>query len=150
MTIYIGADHGGFAVKDVVKKLLKEEGYEVVDVGNSVYDKGDDFPDFGKAVAQKVSEDPTGARGILLCRSGVGMDIVANKFKNVRSVLGLSPDHVARSRHDEDSNVLSVANEFTSEEDLLRMIKAFLSTPFATEERYSRRLKKISDIENGN
>jgi len=147
MKIFIGADHGGFELKKKVMTALEGQGYEVIDEGAHVYDKLDDFPDFGKTVAEGVSKEPADSRGILLCRSGVGMDIVANRFKGVRSVLALSPEHVARARHDEDVNVLSVASDFSSEADVMKIIDAFLHTPFAAEEKYSRRLKKISELE---
>jgi len=146
MTIYLGADHGGFALKEKLIADLKGKGHEVVDVGNREYDKGDDFPDFAQAVAKGMSGSSADSRGILLCRSGVGMDIVANRYKGIRSVLGISPEHVARSRHDEDTNVLCIAGDFTAEDDIPKMVDAFLSTPFAPEERYLRRLKKIDDI----
>ncbi len=147
MNIYVGADHGGVELKKAVKKILEGRGHQVVDVGALEYDKNDDFPAFGKAVAEKVSEDPVNRRGILLCRSGIGMDMVANKFKNVLSVLAISPEQVARGRHDEDVNVLCIAGDFTKEEDVAKMVDAFLNTPYANEERYTRRLKQIAEIE---
>ena len=150
MLIYLGADHGGFNLKERVKNFLLEQGYEVDDLGNAAYDSADDYPDFGAAVAEAVSKDPEGSRGILFCRSGVGMDVVANKFPRVRAALGISPDHVYSARHDDDVNVLSLAADFIEDPPYAeKMIEVFLSTPFGAEERYKRRLKKIADAEEG-
>lgn len=148
MVIYFGADHGGFALKETLRDFVREAGYEVYDFGAASYQKDDDFPDFAKAVAEKVSQEPERSRGVLLCRSGVGMDIVANKFRNVRSVLGISPDQVYAARHDDSANVLSIAADITQENDAKKMVQIFLETPFAGEERYMRRLEKIMHIEN--
>lgn len=149
MLIYIGADHRGFNLKETLKKSLKEQGYEVVDVGNEIYDENDDYPDFAKLVAREVSEDPTGRRGILICGSGAGVDIMANKFKGVRSVLAISSDQVYASRHDDDTNVLSLAADFIDGETAKKIVETWLATPFSTEENYKRRLDKISEVEQG-
>lgn len=148
MLIYIGADHRGFNLKESLKIFLKNQGYEVVDVGNIHYDDKDDYVDFAVAVAKKVSLDSEASRGILICGSGAGVDIAANKFRNVRSVLAISPDQVYEARHDDDVNVLSLAADFTSETDAQKITETFLETPFGKEERHQRRIDKISRIEN--
>jgi RpiB/LacA/LacB family sugar-phosphate isomerase len=148
MVIYLGADHRGFELKEVLKQFLKDEGYEVADAGNLEKEEGDDYPDFGAAVAEKVSRNAETARGILICGSGAGMDIVANKFRQVRSVLGFSADQVFDARRDDDVNVLSLAADYLAEGDAKNIVRAFLKTPFAGEERHRRRLRKLSDIEN--
>ena len=84
MKVYIGADHGGFNLKEKVKHKLVEWGFDVEDMGAKTLDPDDDYPEFAYAVAKKVSENLSASRGILLCRSGVGMDIVANKVKGIR------------------------------------------------------------------
>ncbi|MDP2598955.1 MAG: RpiB/LacA/LacB family sugar-phosphate isomerase [Candidatus Liptonbacteria bacterium] len=148
MIIYIGADHRGFKLKEFLKKFLFDKGYEVVDVGASVEVVDDDYPDYAGQVAQKVSGDPTAGKGILICGSGFGVDIVANKFKGVRSALPMSPDHAYQARHDDDVNVLSLSADFIPEEaEAAKIVQVFLSTPFAKEAKYSRRLTKISAIE---
>jgi ribose 5-phosphate isomerase B len=147
MIIYIGADHRGFALKEQLKPILKGDGYEIVDVGAARLTPDDDYPDYAKSVAERVSEAPSVTRGILICGSGSGADIVANKFLNVRSVLGISPDHVYQVRHDDDANVLSIASDFIDPDAVLKMVKIFLSTPLAGDERYVRRLQKIAVIE---
>ena len=85
--IYLGADHRGFRLKEEIKKFLAEKNYQFEDMGNLAYDPNDDYTDFAKLVAKKVSEKPEENKGILICGSGVGVDIVANKFKGVRSAL---------------------------------------------------------------
>lgn len=150
MTIYLGADHGGFNLKERLKGVLKDQGYDVVDMGATARVVDDDYPDYAAPVAQKVSQDPSGSRGVVICRSGFGVDIVANKFDGVRAALASSPDHIYQGRHDDDVNVLAIAADFMDEETAEKTLKVFLTTPFAKEEKYSRRLKKIAKIELGN
>lgn len=147
MVIYIGADHRGFQLKERLKKFLADKGYDVVDVGAKEFVKDDDYPDYAKAVAERVSEDIESRRGVLICGSGFGMDIAANKFPRVRAALPSSPDHAYQARHDDDANVLAIAADFVDEETAAKIVNIFLSTPFAKEERYRRRLGKISEIE---
>ncbi|MDE2001175.1 MAG: RpiB/LacA/LacB family sugar-phosphate isomerase [Patescibacteria group bacterium] len=148
MLIYLGADHRGFRLKESVKKYLKDQAYEVVDVGNTELVQTDDYPDPAAIAARKVSMDPNSSRAILICGSGVGMDMVANKFPHVRSVLALNPDQVASSRNDDNTNVLSLAADYTDEEHAKQFVSVWLDTPFAGEERHKRRLLKVDDIEN--
>lgn len=150
MLIYIGADHQGFQLKEILKKFLKERGYEVIDVGNDKYDENDDYSDFAVSVAKQVAQDTSIRRGILICGSGAGVDIAANKFNNIRSVLAANPDQAYLSRKDDDTNVLSLAAEFTDEEIAKKIASVWLSTPFSGEEKYKRRLEKINKIEENN
>lgn len=147
MLIYIGADHQGFKLKEALKKSLKEQGYEIIDVGNDKYDENDDYPDFAKLAARAIGQDPWNRRGILICGSGVGVDVVANKFKGVRSALVNNPDQAYLSRHDDDANILSLAAEFTDEETANQILKTWLTTPFSDEEHHRRRLEKIAQLE---
>lgn len=147
MLIYIGADHRGFNLKEILKKFLKDQGYEVVDVGNGHFDENDDYPDFANLVGRAISEDPSNRRGILICGSGVGMDIAANKFKGVRSALVNNPDQAYSSRNGEDTNVLSLAADFLDEEIAKQIIKTWLATPFSGNENHQRRLEKIRQLE---
>ncbi len=147
MTIYIGADHRGFNLKERLKQLLKDEAYDVVDAGAASFVPDDDYPDYAGAVAKKVSEAPLDARGIVLCGSGFGADIVANKFPGVRSALAMSPDHAYQARHDDDANVLALAADFIDEAAAVKTVKVFLTTPFAKDGKYARRLEKINGIE---
>lgn len=147
MLIYIASDHRGFKLKEAARAYVQGVGYEIHDLGNTVYDKNDDYPDFAKLVAEKVQQDPENRRGILVCGSGVGVDAVANKFARVRSVLALSPDQVIASKTDDDTNIISIAADYTDEADAKKMVSAWLQTSFSGEERHVRRLQKIADIE---
>lgn len=148
MIIYIGADHRGFKLKESIKDFLKNKGYEVVDMGNANYDQNDDYIDFAKEVAKKVSMDTDNARGVLICGSGVGMDVSANKFRKIRSVLAISTDQVYAARHDDNVNILTIPADFINEENAQKIANVFLETPFSPEERYQRRLDKVTQVEN--
>lgn len=151
MVIYLGADHGGFSLKERFKKLLSDKAYEVIDLGAKAYADGDDYPDYASEVARRVAAaDPDAARGILFCRSGAGVDIVANKFRGIRSALAVSTDQIYSARHDDDVNVLCIAVDFTEEADLEKIVQVFLATPFAREAKYMRRIAKIDQIESDN
>ncbi len=143
MLIYIGADHQGFEFKEKVKEFLTTKDYKVVDLGNDHYDENDDYPDFAELVAEKVSEDLENNRGILFCRSGAGMDIVANKFKDIRSVLGFDKEQASLTRNDDDTNVLVIPAGFVDFKKAKEIIEIWLNTPFSGEERHKRRLEKI-------
>ena len=147
MVIYFGAGHGGFNLKEHLKKFLHDQGYEVVDVGNEVYDEVDDYPDFAVEVGKRVSLDPEKARGVLICKLGVGMDVTVNKFPRVRSALAISSDQIYDARRDDDVNVLTIAANFTNEDEALKMLKTFIETDFSREERHKRRLTKLTNVE---
>jgi ribose 5-phosphate isomerase B len=147
MIIYIGADHGGFNLKKQIAESLKGEGYQVEDMGAAGVIADDDYPDYAAAVARKVAENPLEARGIVICRSGFGVDIVANKFDGIRSALAMTPDQAYQGRHDDDVNVLALAADFIEESVAIKTASVFLKTPFAKEDKYARRLEKIGKIE---
>lgn len=145
--IYIGSDHRGFQLKESLKKYLAELGETVEDVGNTALDPEDDYPDFAAAVARKVAEAPEKNRGILLCGSGIGVDIVANKFKGVQSGLCLTPEMAEMGRNDDDINVLALAADFTDQETAKAIVRVFLETLFSGEEKHKRRVEKIAATE---
>lgn len=148
MRIYIGADHRGFELKEELKDFLMNQ-YEVEDMGNLKFDSNDDYPDFARRVAEKVRTDRE-SRGILICGSGAGVDIAANKFDGIRAVLAGSEKEIRSAREDDDVNVLALAADFTQEEDAQDIVKTFLETEFKNEEKHQRRLDKIADIERSN
>lgn len=150
MIIFIGADHRGFKLKEELKQFISNKGYTVDDKGNDHYDEADDYPDFVGAVAQEVAQDPDNRRGILICGSGVGIDVAANKFSRIRSALANNPDQALSSRNDVDANVLCLAADFLDEEQAKKIVSVWLQTPFSREERHKRRLKKIAEIEASN
>ncbi|MHB9019561.1 MAG: RpiB/LacA/LacB family sugar-phosphate isomerase [Minisyncoccota bacterium] len=147
MVIYIGADHRGFNHKEAIKKYLAGLGYTISDMGNEKYDELDDYPDFAEKVAKKVSIE--GGVGVLICGSGAGVDIVANKFSGVRSALVSNSEQAIDAKTDDDVNVLSLAADYTSIEDSKKIISLWIGAKFSGEERFKRRLKKITEIEEG-
>ena len=147
MNIYIGADHRGFKMKEYLKTFLKSQGYNVTDLGNDKYDEGDDYPDFAIAVAEHVAKEYEGSRGILICGSGAGMSITANKLSRIRAVLALTPDQAFDSRNDDDANVLALAANYVDLETGKRIVGTWLTTPFSGEERHQRRIGKIRTLE---
>jgi len=147
MLIYIGADHKGFDLKEALKENLGSLGYEVNDVGNDHFDEEDDYPDFAARVAEKISEEPFSRKGILICGSGIGVDIVANKFDRVRSSLVFNSEQAYSARHDDDANVLSLPADFVSREEAVKILDIWLQTPFSEKGNHKKRIEKIRDIE---
>ncbi len=146
MKIYLATDHGGFDLKELIKKYLVEKDFEVEDCGNFQKDPQDDYPDWISKGAQKVSDDKS-SLGIFFGRSGAGECIVANKFKGVRAIVGFSPENVELSKAKNNANVLCIAADFTNLEQAKQFVDLFLQTPFSNEERHVRRINKISSIE---
>lgn len=142
MTIYIGADHRGFELKEELKKVLEKAGYQVEDLGNHIYDENDDYPDFAAKVAKSVAKHP-GSRGIVICGSGVGVDIVANRFKGIRSALIFSVKQAIASRTDDDANVIAIASDYINKRQARKLVEVWLKSHFSGEQRYKRRIDKI-------
>lgn len=141
--IYLGADHRGYNLKEGIKKFLSENGQSFEDMGNFKHDPNDDYTDFAKLVAGKVSQNPETDKGILICGSGVGVDITANKFHGVRSALADDIETAKQSREHDDTNVLSLPSDEVDFEMAKKIIKTWLSTPFSNGERYKRRVDKM-------
>jgi len=143
--IYIGADHAGFQLKETIKEYLSQLGHEHKDLGNHIEDNNDDYPDFGIAVAQKVAEE--NAKGILICGTGMGMCIVANKIKGIRAVLCYNEYMAEQARTHNDSNILCLAGRAVDTELAKGIVKAWLGTKFSGEDRHLRRINKIKALE---
>lgn len=146
-TIYVGGDHAGWEMKAALEDYLKEEGYRVVDMGNSNLVQGDDYPDFGYAVAKRVVND-VGSHGIVICGSSAGICIVANKVKGARAATAFNEDVARAAREDDNSNILCLPARFMKIEDAKKITDAWLATEFSGAERHVRRLEKVSQIEN--
>ncbi len=149
MKIYLASDHAGFELKEQVKKYLLTLDYVVKDCGDFNPTPGDDYPLFIAKAAEMVSKDPL-SKGIIFGKSGSGEEIVANKFKNVRAILGFSKENVILARQDNDANVLSLGCAFEDFDKALILVKLFLETPFSNEERHKRRIEEIKEIEEKN
>ena len=141
--IYLGADHRGFQLKEEIKKFLAEKKYQFEDMGNFAYDPSDDYTDFAKLVAQKVSEKPEEHKGVLICGSGVGVDITANKFNGVRSALADDIATAKQSREHDDANVLSLPANEVGFELAKQILETWLTAPFSNGEKYKRRIDKM-------
>ena len=155
MKIYLGADHRGYELKEKIFQQLVDWGYKVEDFGAYEYLKDDDYTDYAQKVASVISDkdrkkEKDGEFGILLCGSGVGVDIVANKFDGVRASFGKSAEQVKAGRRDDDMNILVIASDFTNEDEAKKIVKAFLETKFSGKSRHKRRLKDIEKIEANN
>lgn len=145
--IFIGADHRGFELKQRLYKRLVDEGYKVTDLGNDHLDPSDDYVDFAHKVADAVANDLEVNRGILLCGSGAGVDIVANKVPGVRSALVFDITRAKQAREHDNANVISLPADTLDEESSWEIVKVFLETPFSGEERHVRRLNKLEEVE---
>lgn len=148
MRVFIASDHGGFREKAEIAEALRSAGHEVTDLGPHTEDPGDDYPAFAVAVGRAVQADPE-SRGILLCRSGEGMEIAVNKIAGVRGALVWRPDIAAETRRDNDANVIVLPGDFVAVHDMHAIVNAFLNTSFSTEERHHRRVEQITAIEKG-
>ncbi|HEY4484331.1 MAG TPA: RpiB/LacA/LacB family sugar-phosphate isomerase [Candidatus Paceibacterota bacterium] len=146
--IYLGADHRGFELKEKAKQWLAESGYQFEDCGAFEYNKDDDYSDFAKVVAEKVVSESSN-RGILICGSGIGVCVAANKARGVRAGTAVSSEQVKTSVNDEDLNILCLSANYLPNADIAakEIIKTFLETKFSGEERHIRRINKIKELE---
>ena len=140
-TIPIASDHAGIELKNRLVSELKKMGYAPDDIGGNDPNVPDDYPDYAHPLAKEVS-DGKAARGILLCGSGVGMDIVANRYPGVRAALAWEPEIGALSRRHNNSNVLVLPARFMSDEQGIATMKAWLDAKFEGG-RHERRVEKI-------
>lgn len=144
MKIAIAADHAGFLLKEKLRDYLKAEGHEVTDFGTTSTESTD-YPDWAAKVAHRVAAGDA-ERGVLVCSSGVGMSIAANKVHGVRAALGTHAEEVALVRGHNDANVLTLGAKFTPEPEAKQLLDIFLSTPFEGG-RHARRVGKITQLE---
>ena len=146
MHIFIGADHGGFDLKTKLIEYLQENNIRIEDMGNYELDPLDDYPDFAKKVAQAVLQNPYDSLGIIICRSGVGVAIAANRFKGIRCGLGFDESQVKHMRENDNVNVLALASDFIDFEKAKKLVDIFRLTSPKTEEKYLRRIKKVDEL----
>ena len=149
MTVHIGTDHRGFQLKESLVAFLNTKGHQVVDHGNTVFDATDDYPDFTFPVAHAVATaaDAQNVRGIVLCGSGVGVSIAANKVPGVRAVLGFLDEQVVHSRESDNCTVLALPADHLDEQEAEMLVATFLSTEFKGESEDLRRIAKITKQE---
>ncbi|MCH5163262.1 MAG: ribose 5-phosphate isomerase B [Clostridiales bacterium] len=145
--VYIACDHGGLDLKRAVIQKLEGEGEKVTDLGTDSLDSVD-YPDYGIAVAERVAKEQ-GARGIVICKTGVGMSICANKVKGIRCGLCFTPEMGKLCREHNNANVLALGAGNTDIETALKIVDAFLKTEFAGG-RHEKRVGKIISYEENN
>lgn len=146
MTVYIGADHRGFELKQHLVEWLRQQGRTVEDCGNPVLDPHDDFVDFAAQVGRKVAANPD-SLGIVICGSGAGVVMAANKIAGIRCSLALNEDAARHARLHEKMNVLALASDYQSVPDAQAYVEAFLSAEYVPVARFERRLAKLAALE---
>ncbi len=145
--IYIGSDHAGYEMKEAIKVSLKDNigDMNFVDLGVFTTDSMD-YPDIAREVAEKVSENKD-AMGILICGTGTGMVIAANKLDGIRAAAVTTDAMAEMARRHNNANIITLGSRIVDQEAAKKMVKIFLETPFDNDERHQRRIDKIAEIE---
>lgn len=146
MRIAIGADHGGYPLNERVIKELDAAGHELLDFGTHVGSRPDDYPDYALKVGQAIQNKQADI-GILICGSGVGASVAANKLRGIRAALCGDTYSAHQSREHDDCNLLCLGARVVGEELALDIVRSFVAARFSGEERHVRRLMKIAEIE---
>jgi ribose 5-phosphate isomerase B len=146
MRIAVGADHGGYPLNERVIQELDQGGHEIIDFGTHVGSRPDDYPDYALKVGQSIQRGEADI-GILICGSGVGAAVAANKLHGIRAALCGDTYSAHQSREHDDCNVLCLGARVTGVELALEIVRAFVAARFTGEDRHLRRLKKIAEIE---
>lgn len=142
--IYIGSDHGGFKLKEDIKKFLTQRKVKFVDLGPTKLDPQDDYPLYAKKVTTAVKKDLKNNKGILICRSGQGVCIAANRVKGIQATLCWNENLAKHARAEDDSNILCLAADYVSPEMSEDITKVWLATEFSKEPRHLRRIKELN------
>lgn len=145
MTIFIGADHNGFELKNKLMEYLQEKNIRVEDMGNYEHDPEDDHPIFAKKVAEAVLQHPEEFKGIVICGSGIGVTVAANRYKGIRAGLCQSEEAARHGRENDDINVLALASEYVQLEPTKKIVDTFLKTAFIPKEKYIRRSRQLDE-----
>jgi len=146
MKVSIGADHGGFQLKNELIKFISKNGYDVIDKGAYTFNPNDDYPDFAELVAKSVQNGES-EKGIILCGSGVGASITASKFKNVRSAVCHDTYSASQGVEHDDMNVICLGARIIGSTLAEKITINFLKSKFIAESRFLRRLEKVQKIE---
>ena len=145
MRIAIAADHAGFSLKEALTPWLREHGHEVEDLGTTSAESTD-YPDYAQAVAHRVTSGQAD-RGVLVCSTGIGMSIAANKIAGIRAAVATNDEIVKLTRSHNDANILAIGARFTGEAEAERLLEVFLDTGFDGGPRHIRRIQKIAKLE---
>ena len=150
--VIVGADHGGYKLKEELKPFLEKLGYAVEDFGTNS-EESCDYPDYAFKVAIKVGnsggslQEFPAVLGILICRSAAGMMIAANKVKGVRAIAAFDEASAKHSREHNAANILGLSGDWLTLEQAKKVVQVWLETPFSGEERHARRIRKIAEFE---
>jgi ribose 5-phosphate isomerase B len=146
MRVAVGTDHAGFPLKPWTLEIIRSLGHEVVDCGAQTVIPDDDYPDYAQRVAQSILEDGS-QRGVLLCGSGVGASVAANKFRGIRAALCHDTFSARQGVEDDDMNVLCLGARVVGPALATEIVRAFLGATFSKAERHRRRVAKIQEFE---
>ena len=146
MKVALGSDHGGFPLKTELRDIIEIAGHKVVDLGAHEYDAADDYPDFAFAVARAVT-DGQAQRGVIVCGSGVGASVAANKVRGIRAALCHDSYSARQGVEHDDLNVLCLGARIIGVALATELLHAFLGAEFSAEERHQRRLNKVLAVE---
>jgi len=144
--IYLGADHGGYKLKEKIKEHLAGKRVAASDLG-AFSEEASDYPDFAFAVAEKVRDGDASDYGVLVCTTSIGTCVAANKIKGVRAAVGYTEHAVIQARDHVDANVLCLGAEEIDHKEAIRLVDLFLETPFSGIDRHIRRISKIQKRE---
>jgi ribose 5-phosphate isomerase B len=147
MKIFLGADHGGYELKNQIREHLVHRGFSVEDCGAGTLDPKDDYPQYAYDVAAKIlGEDDDQALGILICRSGEGMAMAANRVHGIRAAVVWSQDLARETRRDNHANVLSLPADFVDVDTALKIVESFIEEKPSNDERHVRRVKQVEEL----
>lgn len=146
MRIACGFDHGGFSLRETIFETLTEDGHEIVDLGATSYEAGDDYPDFALAVCREVAGGGA-ERGVLVCGSGAGVAVAANKIDGIRAAMAHDTYTAAQCVEHDACNVLALGARVIGPVIAAELVSAFAGAAFTGEERHARRLAKVNEIE---
>jgi ribose 5-phosphate isomerase B len=145
MKIYLGADHNGLHLKNAIERYLAKAGYDVVDTSGDDLRPEDDYPVIAQRLVKDLLVDGSQPRAVLICGSGQGMCMAANRFKGVRALLGYDTHSVKSARNDDDANVLCLPSDL-AEADAAKLVDTFIDTPFEGATRFRRRIREMDEV----
>jgi ribose 5-phosphate isomerase B len=146
MRIACGFDHGGYSLRETIFAALRDDGHEVIDLGATIYEDGDDYPDFALAVCREVVGGAA-ERGVLVCGSGAGVAVAANKIEGIRAAMAHDTYTAAQCVEHDACNVLALGARVVGPVIAAELVSAFAGAAFTGEERHARRLAKVNEIE---
>ena len=143
--LYICSDHGGFRLKSQILKHLVLKNILFEDQGPLELNPSDDYPVYVDKTISKFLENPKENKAIVICRNGVGVSMMANKYIGTRTGVSWTPDHAKSSRKDDDTNVLALPADYIDEKTAIEIVDTWLNTPFSKEPRYEKRLEMVEE-----